>query len=120
MFVVVTAFAVWLGWELKTVRERAAFRMEHAGSIVSLADTDEILKGTGVDYITHFRLSGPVSVTFWRRWLGDDAVVQIHTERPFEARRLFPEAGAIIFLDARLGKMHIRRWLANEDIPQSD
>jgi hypothetical protein len=68
MFVVVTVFAVWLGWELKFIRERQAFlsRMEEQGGLTIFAGEE------GESGVMYFE--GQTPIPFWRRWLGDRAV----------------------------------------------
>jgi hypothetical protein len=95
MFVIVTLFAFWLGWELKFIRDRRAF--------VAAMDelrTAEIQKSTsafGLNFTWTNQISG-ASIPFWRRWLGDEpqtviALPRTSTEDDREtAVRLFPEA----------------------------
>lgn len=70
VFVAVTVFAVWLGWELKYIRERKAFllRVQAQGSQTVYAD-DPLWKGT----TTSVAIRVP-RIPFWRRWLGDRPV----------------------------------------------
>jgi hypothetical protein len=90
MFLAVTVLAVWLGWELKFVRERQAW--VH-------------LKQQRFTFIeTESEWQGPrpasASIPFWRRLLGDEAVIVIHLRSDTvqdkaeweQAKRLFPEA----------------------------
>jgi hypothetical protein len=93
MFVVVTVFAVWLGWELKFIRDRRAF----------LAAMDDLRTSETQDAIGMF-ISGTwlttpgTSLPFWRRWLGDEPQTIIILPRTSSegdretAVRLFPEA----------------------------
>jgi hypothetical protein len=64
MFVAVTLFALWLGWELRFIRERHAVHkwvVDSGGVIILGTDQREIARGI-------------VQIPFWRRWLGDFAV----------------------------------------------
>jgi hypothetical protein len=65
LFVLVTVFGVWFGWELKFVRERQAVReeLQRNGGIVQTAA--EIQQPWFV---------GTRTIPFWRRWLGDEAM----------------------------------------------
>lgn len=86
MFVVVTALAVLLGWELKFIEQRAEFR--------------DWLLNSGGDF--RFKVNTPQlgadDVPVWRDWLGDSSCSLImlgHNPTPaqFEkAHKLFPEA----------------------------
>ena len=86
MFVVVTVFAVLLGWELKFIEQRDEFR--------------EWLLNSRGDF--RFRGNTPQSVTddipIWRAWLGDTSCSLImlgHNPTPAQlekAHKLFPEA----------------------------
>jgi hypothetical protein len=87
MFVVVTLFALWLGWELNYVRERHATRkwiVDSGGVVILGTDQREIAPGI-------------VRIPFWRRWLGDYAVGMVvlksdATPREIEgAKAIFPE-----------------------------
>jgi hypothetical protein len=91
LFVVVTIFAVWLGWELKFIRERQAFLMR--------AGADRTW------YVMSSQLDGPITprhriptIPFWRRWLGDEAVAIMEPPHGIAADEeidaLFPEANA--------------------------
>ena len=97
MFVVVTLFAVWLGWEMKYVRERRAC-MERIASDKSVLV--HIPPGPG---------GTEVQIPFWRKWLGDDfarveAVIELPSSWPEKEARnvsvLFPE--------------HVVRWDGKE------
>lgn len=84
MLVVVTVFAVWLGWELKFVRERKAF-------------LDWTIEERHIIRFTHFDGPAP-AVPFWRRWLGDAPVQSVMLPHGsseadlIRAQSLFPEA----------------------------
>lgn len=82
MFVVVTAVAVWLGWEMKFVRERQVMRRR------ILESGGELWPGDIVGY-EH------AAIPYWRTWLGDEPVSYINPGRleltEDAARRVFPE-----------------------------
>jgi hypothetical protein len=96
MFVVVTAFAVWLGWELKFIRDRKNF----------LVLLDEYRADHWRDQPRAASISSwfqipaheEAGIHFWRRWLGDEAQSVIllpgNTSETHlrQARSLFPEA----------------------------
>ena len=95
MFVVVTVFGCWLGWNLQQVRERERFLREipsRGGSFYAL---------TGVPQYPPVKLR-PISAPFVWSWLGATAVPADAISLPHDkfsrdeierARRLFPEAG---------------------------
>jgi hypothetical protein len=92
MFVVVTAVAVWLAWELSYIRERQAFlaSLQHKNAEV----TDNRTTWT----FTHPPRAVPPEIPLWRRWLGDRAVDAIDLPPKWSAsdrqmaKALFPEA----------------------------
>ena len=67
MFVVVTVFAVWLGWELKFIRDRKALRnwLAANGGGVTVQNP----KGFDGDYYHEV-----VAIPFWRSWMGDEPI----------------------------------------------
>jgi hypothetical protein len=82
LFLVVTAFAVWLGLELQFIRARQAWLRDHPR--------------WGLDP-THFQTSVPR----WRLWLGDSEVhwifmpIDSSKDEIDRAHQLFPEVGSI-------------------------
>jgi hypothetical protein len=95
MFVVVTVFGCWLGWEFHFFRERQELRrwMDnglHGGSI-----TPEFVERRGA------RLARPVTIPIWRKWLGDEPVAVLFPPEgatPAQCERVvtyFPEATII-------------------------
>jgi hypothetical protein len=87
IFVMVTVFALWLGWELKFISERRAIHkwvVDSGGVTVLGTDQHEIARGI-------------VHIPFWRRWLGDYAVGMVKLEAhatPADVKRVkaaFPE-----------------------------
>jgi hypothetical protein len=92
MFVVVTVFAIWLGWELKFVRERkiACARANDRTLTIDSVQQWRREMHFGADMPNHRDAKIPP----WRRWMGDEPVACIlclsDSER--EMRRLFPEA----------------------------
>jgi hypothetical protein len=96
MFVVVTLFALWLGWELKFIRDRRSFLKSM--DEMREAEMAQTANGLTVAFIgTIVRISDR-GIPFWRRWLGDEAqalmtLPQSSTDADMEnAKRLFPEA----------------------------
>jgi hypothetical protein len=97
MFVMVTLFSVWLGWQAWVVRERLAMRKwldENGGSAgppMRLVEDREPFVFAQVN-----------TLPFWRRWLGDGSISSVtfpvfpvpseHVEHFERAKRLFPEA----------------------------
>ena len=87
MLVVVTIFALWLGWEVRFIRERQAF--------LQWIKSQEPTGG----FVIRSSWSGaPAPIPFWRRWLGDEPENLIElpagsmpADRD-QAKALFPEA----------------------------
>jgi len=96
LFVVVTVFAVWLGLEVKFVRDRQAW-MQANRALVRPGEPVPVGATVGM-YIHSHATTGNFS--FWRRWLGDAPVSSIvfpeswinNVERQNRVKRLFPEA----------------------------
>lgn len=90
MFVVVTAFAVWLGRQVNVVRERKAMRDW-------LNDGNSYYVGISGDRLVAV-FNNPATIPIWRRWLGDEPVefIGIFKEMPKtkvdDVQSLFPEA----------------------------
>jgi hypothetical protein len=89
MFLLVTATAFWLGWDMRYIRERRAF----------LASNREAIAAGPKRYIVMRKTQyKPAEIPLWRRWLGDEAVDVIPMpfaagdEAHAKARALFPEA----------------------------
>jgi hypothetical protein len=95
MFVVVTVFAVWLGWELKFIRDRRAF-LAAMDDLRTTEIQNSKLPILSSAYVTGIILDAPIP--FWRRWLGDEPQTMIILPRTSSAsdretaERLFPEA----------------------------
>ena len=105
MFVVVTIFGVWLGWELRIVHERKyilrQLEQNFPGSfqLISLeateADTSRVVMGAYGDY--EF-----MRVSRIRRFLGDESYARIALPPSLEpqfierAEHAFPEAALVI------------------------
>lgn len=96
LFLVITLFAVWLGWELKFIRDRddAKARADADGGWIEPAAA---IGGMSPD------------IPLWRRYLGDEAIYLI--EMPPDAmesewsrvRRLFPESAMQRYVRATRG-----------------
>jgi hypothetical protein len=89
MFVALTLFAVWLGWELKCIRERRAF--------IDWLRTSSVNGFTRGEVIENAAFNEPQRIPVWRQWLGDKSfqMVVLHdvtVEDGRTALRLFPEA----------------------------
>ena len=88
MFVVLTVFTLWLGWQAKIVRDRKE-------AIVKLrAGYAEVF----VACETKYPRSKWPSIPFWREWLGDRSVaIIVYFDNPEQKRlcALFPEARLI-------------------------
>ncbi len=95
MFLLVTVIAVWLGWELKFIRERKRFlALLDQYRMAEMEAASSRLVPSAI-YIPAF---DEPTIPFWRRWLGDEAQGMIllpgnTTEVQLQtARELFPEA----------------------------
>jgi hypothetical protein len=92
LFVAVTVFAVWLGLELKFVRERQAWIRENAALVRPIEPLPDGQVSETIPYVIGQTKYFP----FWRRWLGDAPVPSIilptvETDHD-SVQRLFPEA----------------------------
>lgn len=109
LFVVITLFAVWLGWEMKFIRARQAMhRWFEDNNWCCEATTD--MWDAGIElHATSYSYSDiqnrvAVAIPFWRRWLGDDRYEYILYPRDAQtddielAKRLFPEADISEFM----------------------
>src|SRR4249920_2312085 len=107
MFIVVTIFGVWLGWQLQIVRERKELiRLlnhlpEDKDSHVSITRLEEIEHDPSFKLRQKFSPSNEfdsVRIAWFRRMLGDEAYLSIHVEHPLDRQFLnrlevaFPEA----------------------------
>jgi hypothetical protein len=91
MFVVVTAFALWLGWELQFIRQRRAARQDflHRGGMCDV--------NAG---LFRYWTMPEKTIPFWRRWMGDKVTnnfvvsqdSHLTKEEIKNIERLFPEA----------------------------
>lgn len=104
VFVAVTLFGVWLGWqrEMKFIRARADFIAQNENQW-SVTETEAKYYGPNDIYVKYLHLPGPVSIPIIRRWLGDGAIVAICVSNDRghpgmtvdDVRRLFPEAWVV-------------------------
>ena len=111
MLVVVTAFGVWMGWELEIVRKRQNMRrfLEAAcGSDFKPYNTAVSTNGGGISVVTFCSLSRiDCQIPWVRRILGDESVevmclpASVTPERVAEFKRTFPEA-SISQMDRRI------------------
>src|SRR5262245_43460203 len=92
MFVIVTAFSLWLGWQAKIVLDRreALDELRAAGCSTMFADEAFLEEPARWN-----RVELP-SVPIWRRWLGDRPVAWINCWGSDDSKRtrmksLFPE-----------------------------
>ena len=92
LFFVVTALAVWLGWELRLVRARSTYRQwlqdngggsNTAGWVAEHDPTESTERSR---------------IPLWRQWMGDEPIYDVlipfgsSEDELAHARRLFPEA----------------------------
>ncbi|HEY4311724.1 MAG TPA: hypothetical protein VGN12_19920 [Pirellulales bacterium] len=99
MFALMTLVALWLASELATIRERRQMRERiHAdfGTVINVSEAREL--GLSLE-------KQSVSVPFWRRWLGDEAVAEVDLafgsldEKVTAAQKMFPEAVEVLIAD---------------------
>ena len=101
MFVVVTVFGVWLGWQLKIVRERH----EAKNALVEI-ETVMFTKAETVS-LGWTDLDDTYEVPFWRRWMGDTgmAYISLNHDTSLETfnriHSVFPEAVVTVGPDAQ-------------------
>ena len=97
MFVVLTVFSVWLGWQAKIVRDRreALAKLESDGSKVMTTDDVEPL--LGINDMYSWNDAPWPTIPRWRKWIGDKPIVHIVVQKPKDGdleqlHQLFPEA----------------------------
>ena len=103
LLLLVTVFAVWLGWELKFIRDRQAWLRENAVLVDPEMRPDDVFPGGSYVIMPPLRLPPryEASIPTWRKWLGDEAVPWIIEGEDWtdidraRAVRLFPEAKLI-------------------------
>jgi hypothetical protein len=93
MFVVTTLIAIWLGWQMKFVRERQEALLFYRERAPSYFRTFPFADNVGRQI---------TAIPFWRKWMGDESYATINIDLgcvegpdPAERRRianLFPEA----------------------------
>ncbi|HEY2841060.1 MAG TPA: hypothetical protein VGJ26_18035 [Pirellulales bacterium] len=100
MFVGVTVFAVWLGWELRFIRERKSFfeSLKQQLDIQDLAAARNVPVTAKYNYII-ITPRTRATIPFWRKWLGDEAGFEVvrmpKTSSAIDlekAKALFPES----------------------------
>ncbi len=85
LFVVLTVFGVWLGWQVNIINARRTFRREAYCSTSCNMDI----------------YPEPAGVPFYRRWLGDEDILRIDVLDSSQLQRaaeLFPEARWIMVI----------------------
>jgi hypothetical protein len=93
MFIVVTLFAAWLGWNVSIVNARRTLRQS------ALKDATFIRPVLNVQVAP----AKTPELSIWRKWLGDEPTELLRLRTKTEADRaktLFPEA-TIYYLDDR-------------------
>ena len=117
MFVVMTLFGIWLGWQMKIVRERCETRktfFSNGGSDFSKSEAD---------FYTMTQPNETYEIPFWRRWLGDEAMAFIslnpHSsiEELNRIHALFPEAVVDIAIDEQ-GNLPVIQEIRPSDSPR--
>ena len=98
LFIVVTIVGVWLGWQLKIVRERKAVLAEiKRNSLSARCDSVESLDAEDAEFYQIYRVS------FVRRLLGDESYMRIYippTMGPkwtMRAELAFPESALYLY-----------------------
>lgn len=111
LFVLMTLFGCWLGWEMSVVRGRQSKLQEMRKSF-------EYQVTLAADWQKNYPAGNPprpvATVPAWRGWLGDEAVQQIwyprsQSESQPEVRRLarmFPEATLVRFPEQHMEPCH--------------
>ena len=90
LFVLMTVFAVWLGWELKYIRERKEFLAWVESKLATEANHTFMIDPLAV----------PAEIPVWRRWLGDkprDAITL-----PFVATKADAGKARALFAEAKV------------------
>ena len=117
LLVVVTLFALWLGWELKIVRERKAvlewvkankgatwFAKYGTATTMKMKPAPKFHNPKAVDVAPR--------IPFWRSWLGDEAVYCF--ELPFPEEAGSRERVLRSFPEAQIWEQNEHGWLKSE------
>ena len=97
MLLVVTVFAMWLGWELRFIRERQAFLVWRERVQAESRD-HAVLTGPLAIPLAVYVPPEAAKIPIWRRWLGDQPVDSFFlppnatVADQQRAKALFPEA----------------------------
>jgi hypothetical protein len=114
LFLLVTAFAVWLGWQVNIVRKRQATRVfieEQGGIARSLQDWRPMRYPPGYAGPRPGANPPQVSLPFWRQWMGDEPVAEIlwpagsAESKIVQAMAVFPEAERKMFMPPPLAPL---------------
>ena len=97
LFVVVTIVGVWLGWELKIIRQRAAVRLsiESQDGHLCVARPRDVSQETCGVVVVSESLIKHATIPLVREWLGDEAIdnIVVRSEGQAQiAKAIFPEA----------------------------
>jgi hypothetical protein len=106
LFLAMTVFALWLGWELKFVRERQACeaRVWQSEDAAKDALPWPLPVSRSGFWLTPDQMRKR-SIPFWRRWLGDEPFAWVSVPATFadsefrDVQTLFPEAFVYSRLD---------------------
>ncbi len=111
LFVVLTVFGVWLGWQVTTVRDRAAVRRELVSHGARVFPFGTLMLGG--PFQNSVRRGDPTAQLPWvRRALGDEIVADIQfpgqpaADDLAKIDRFLPESrvqGNVVFYDSTLG-----------------
>ncbi|HEY2841704.1 MAG TPA: hypothetical protein VGJ26_21265 [Pirellulales bacterium] len=112
VFVVVTAFAVCLGWELSIVRERQAVKQWIESNGGECWTLQEFAKFPG-------QLSDE-TVPPWRRWMGDDSVFVVQVPKKFTSDECDRIKRAIREIPHDYPLAQRRSWMAGSPIDEKE
>ena len=97
LFVVITLLCLWLGWQVKIVRDRQTVRQQLAARGAQIRELPPPEVRQGISYDLDFQYAEAHGPPWYRVLLGDVAVATIYfpkiaTEDLQQASRYFPEA----------------------------
>ena len=109
MFVGVTVFCWWMGYELNFIHQRRAMResiVQRGGAVEVFSRPEPLEIFPGILHSSYQRVLGPEEepeIPRWRRWLGDESINQVmmpvgsSKAEVARAKWLFPESAVDVF-----------------------
>ena len=109
LFLVVTVFGIWLGWQVNIVRRRRAMAesIHSRGGLIYQSPSDPCAKNWPEPHASAYRKSvlitgaaEPEFIPPWRRWLGDEPIAYVRL--PKQTTQVDLDAIAAVFPNAEI------------------